>query len=114
MDKPNGLDRKCLQTRLENYKLIAEVNTELFDENLFAKAEVLGKLELAQRYINESHRWEELGDQTKSHSTLSNANIISVEAGAVIECLLYQDTFLDDRNLQRVKSETQAGLFHRG
>jgi hypothetical protein len=56
MDKPNGLDRKCLQTQLENYKLIAEVNTELLDEDLFAKAEFLGKLELAQRYINESRQ----------------------------------------------------------
>ena len=69
MDKPNGLDRKCLQTQLENYKLIAEANTELLGENLFAKAEFLGKLELVQRYINESHQWEELGDQAKSHGT---------------------------------------------
>lgn len=100
MDKPNGLDRKGLQTQLETYKLLAEVNTDLLDENLFAKAEFLGKLELAQRYIDESRQWEELGDQTKSHVTLSNANIIIVEAGAVIKCLLYQDPFWDDSNLE--------------
>jgi hypothetical protein len=100
MDKPNGLDRKCLLTQLENYKLIAEVNTELLEENLFAKEEFLEKLELAQRYINESHQWEELGDQTRSHSTLSNASMIIVEAGAVIKCLLYQDIFGEDGNFQ--------------
>ena len=100
MDKPNGLDRKCLQTQLENYKLIAEVNTELLDENLFTEAEFLEKLELAQRYLNESHKWEELGDQTKSHETLSNAQEIIVKVGTVIKHLLYQDSFLDDSNLQ--------------
>ena len=89
MDKPNGLDRNCLQTQLENYKLIAEVNTELLDENLFTEEEFLGKLELAQRYLNESYQWEELGDQTKSHETLSNAHEIIVKVGTVIKHLLY-------------------------
>lgn len=101
MDKPNGLDWRSLQAQLETYKLIAEVNTELLDENLFAKAEFLGMLELAQRYINESRQWAELGDQTKSRGTLSNANIVIVEAGAVIKHLLYQDPFWDDSNLEQ-------------
>ena len=57
MYKPNGLDRKSIQIQLENYKLIAEVNQELLDENLFAKAELPGKLALGQSYINESHQW---------------------------------------------------------
>lgn len=43
----DGLDRKNLQTQLENYKLIVEVNTNLADESLFAKEELPKKLELA-------------------------------------------------------------------
>lgn len=101
MNKPNGSDRNCLQTQSENEKLIADVNTKLLEENLFTEEEFLGKLELAQRYLNELHWWEELGDQTKSHETLSNANIIIVEAGAVIKCLVYQDSFWDNSNLQQ-------------
>jgi len=31
-DEPNRLDKKSLQTQLENYKLIAEVNADLIDE----------------------------------------------------------------------------------
>ena len=48
MYKPNGLDRQSLQTPLENYKLIAEVNQELLDINQFTKGDIPGKLELAQ------------------------------------------------------------------
>ena len=76
------------------------MNTELLDENLFIEEEFLGKLELAQRYLNESHKWEELGDQTKSHETLRNAHEIIVQVGMMIKHLLYQDSFLDDSNLQ--------------
>ena len=100
MDKPDGLNRNFLQTQLENYKLIAEVNSELLDEDLIEEAEFLAKLELAQRYLNESHQWEELGDQTKSLETLSIAHEILVKVGAVIKHLLYLDSSLDDRNLQ--------------
>ena len=101
MDKPNGLDRKSLQTQLENYKLIADVNAELFDANSCTKEGFLGELELAQRYMDEAHQWELLGDQTKSHETLCNANITIAKAGAVIKHLLYQDPFLDDSNFQQ-------------
>jgi hypothetical protein len=101
MDKPNGLEMKSLQTQLENYKLIAEVNTELLDENEFPGVEFLGKLELAQGYLNEAQQWEEAGDQTHSHSALSNANMMIEEAGALIKHLLYQDSFWDDGNLQQ-------------
>lgn len=55
MNKPNGSDRNCLQTQSENEKLIADVNTKLLEENLFTEEEFLGKLELAQRYLNELH-----------------------------------------------------------
>jgi hypothetical protein len=111
MDKPNGLDRNCLQTQLANYKLIAEVNTELLEENLFTEKEFLGKLELAQRYLNESHRWEELGDRMKSNETLNNANMIIVKVGTVIKRLLYQDSFLDDSNLQQYQISAGCWTF---
>ena len=100
MNKPNGLDRKSLQTQLENCKLITEVNKELLGENLFTKEEVFGKMELAQNYINESRQWEELGNQINSHQALTTANIIIVEISAVIKHILYQDTSSDD-SLQR-------------
>ena len=100
MYKPNGLDRKSLQTQLENCKLIAEVNQELLDKNLFTKEELPGKLELAQSYINESHQWEESGDQVKSHDALTTANTIIVEISAVIKNILYQETSSDDSSFQ--------------
>jgi hypothetical protein len=100
MYKPNGLDRKSLQTQLENCKLITEVNKELLDENLFIKEELPRKLELAQIYINEARKWEELGNQIKSHDALTTANIIIIELSAVIKHILYQDTFSDDSRLQ--------------
>lgn len=104
MYRLNCVDWKSLQTQLENYKLIVEVNPELFDKNLFTKKELPRNLELAQSYINESHQWEELDDQTKSQYALTNANIIVVEIGAVIKHILYRDTFLDDSNLQLAQS----------
>lgn len=104
MDQPNHLDRKRLQTQLENYKLITEVNKELLDENLFTRRELPGKLELAQSFINESHQWEELGDPSKSHVALTNANIIIVEVGVVIKLILHQASTLDDSSLQRDQS----------
>lgn len=100
MYKPNGLDRRSLQTQLENCKLIAEVNEELLDRSWFTQEQLAKELELAQRYINESYQWEELGDQTKSHDALIDADIIIVEISAVIKHILYQDTFLDNSNLQ--------------
>jgi len=100
MYKPKGLDRKSLQTRLETYKLIAEVNTELFVENLFTKAELPRKLELAQSYISESYQWEELGDPTKSHDALTNADMMIMEVGAEIKYVLSQDISSDDSDLQ--------------
>lgn len=106
MYKPNGLDRRCLQTQLENYRLIAEVNPELLDENLFTKEELAKKVDLAQSCINESYQWEELGDQTKSHNALSDANMIIVELNMVIKYLLGQDTFLNDSNLEWGQSST--------
>ena len=100
MDKPNGLDRRSLQTELENCKLIAEVNLELLDRDWFTQEQLAKELGLAQSYINESYQWEELGDQTKSHYALTEANIIILEIRSVIKHTLYQDTFLDDSNLQ--------------
>jgi hypothetical protein len=111
MDKPNGLDRKSLQTQLENYRLIVEVNTDSKDESIFAKEELAKKLELAQRCVNESYQWEELGDQTKSHDALSSASIVIVAVGAVIKRILCQDSFLDDNNLQSVQISPQCCAF---
>ena len=100
MYKPNGLDRISLQIQLENWKLIADVNQELLDENLFAKAELPEKLALAQSYINESHQWEKLGDQPKSHDALTSAGLIIVEVGAVIKLVLNQAISSDNGSLQ--------------
>jgi hypothetical protein len=99
MEKSNGLDRKSLQTQLENYSLIIEVNTDSKDQSIFAKGELDKKLELAQSYLNESHQWEATGDQTKSHDALCNANIIIGEISAVIRHILNQNILLDDRGL---------------
>ena len=99
MYQPNALDRTSLQTQLTNYDLIAAVNSELMDENPSTKEKLAKKIELAQSCINESNQWEELGDQTKSHDALSNANMIIIEIKTVIKHVLYQDTFLDDSDL---------------
>jgi hypothetical protein len=109
--RESDMDRKSLQTQLENYTLIVEVNTDSKDESIFAKEELAQKLELAKSCVNESHQWEELGDQTKSHDALSNANIIIVAVGAVIKRILYQDSFLDDSNLQLVQISPQCWAF---
>ena len=99
MHQQNGLDRKNLQTQLENYKLIVEVNTDLEDESLFAKAELAKKLELAQSYLDGSDEWEKLGDWTKSYDALNNANMIIEEIAAVLKNILNQDAYVDDSNL---------------
>jgi hypothetical protein len=104
MYKPGGLDRKSLQTQLENYKLIAQVNQELLDENIFTKGELPGKLALAQSYINESDQWEKLGDQTRCHDALTNANLIIVEVGGVIKLILIEETTSDESSLQMGQS----------
>ncbi len=108
MYKPNDLDRKSLQTQLETYRLIVEVNTDSKDESIFAKEELAKRLELAQNCVNESYQWEELGDQTKSHDALSNASIVIVAVGAVIKCILYQYPILDDSNLQLGQISAQS------
>ena len=100
MYKPFSLDRRSLQTQLENCKLIAEVNKEVLDKNLFTKEELSEKLELAQNYINEARQWEELGDQNNCNESLTTASIIIVEISAVIKHVLYQDASLDDGSLQ--------------
>jgi hypothetical protein len=100
MYKPFGLDRKSLQTQLENCKLIAEVNKELLDKNPFTKEEISGKLELAQNYINESRRFEELDDQNKCNESLTTVSIIMVEISAVIKHVLNQVTSSEDGSLQ--------------
>ena len=104
MYRLNCVDCKSLQTHLENYKLIVDVNPELFDKNLFIKKEFPRNLELAQGYINESHQWEEVHDLTKSQYALTNAYIIVVEISAVIKHILYRDTFLDDSYFQLSQS----------
>ena len=110
MYKPNGLDRKRLQTQLENCKLIAEVNQEMLDNCLFTKEELPEKLELAQSFLNGSRQWEELGDQTKSHDSLTTANIIIIEISAVIKHMLYHDTSSDDSSLRLDQSSARYSL----
>ena len=100
MDKPNGLDRRSLQTQLEGFKLIAQVNQELLDRHGFTLEQLSYELGSAQNYINESYQWEELGDQTKSHYALTDANIIILGIGVVVKRTLDQDTFIDDSYLQ--------------
>jgi hypothetical protein len=100
MHQPNGLDRKSLQTQLQNDKLIVDVNTGLEDQNLFAKEELPKKLELAQSYLNQSDEWGKRGDQTKSYDALSEANLIILEITAVLKNILNQDTRLDDSDSQ--------------
>lgn len=100
MDKPNGLDRKSLQTQLETYRLILDVNTDWKEESIFATEEIAKKLELAQSYMEESHQWAEVGDQAKSYDSLRHATVVIVEVGAVIKHLLYQGSFLAASNLQ--------------
>lgn len=100
MYKPFGLDRRSLQTQLDNCKLITEVNKEVLDKNLFTKEELSVKLKLAQNYINEARQWEELGDQNNCNESLTTASIIIVEISAVIKHVLYQDTLSDDGSLQ--------------
>jgi hypothetical protein len=100
MHKPNGLDRKSLQTQLENYKLIVDVNTDLEEESLFATDGLAKKIELAQTYLNDADEWGKRGEQTKYYEALSNANIIIVEISVAIGHLLNQDNRSDDNNLQ--------------
>jgi hypothetical protein len=101
MDKPDGLDRKHLQTELEACKLIAEVNLELLDKNGLTQEQVANELGSAQGYLNESYQWDELGDQAKSHYALTEANIVIQGIRVVIKRILYQDSLLDDGNLQQ-------------
>jgi hypothetical protein len=101
MDKPNGLDRKHLQTELEACKLIAEVNQELIDRNGFTQEQLANELGSAQSYIDESYQWEELGDRTKSHDALTDARIIILGITVLIKHILDQDSSLDDRNVQQ-------------
>jgi hypothetical protein len=105
MHQQNGLDRKSLQTQLENYKLIVEVNTDLDKESLFTEEELLKKLELVQSYLNDSDEWGKRGDRAKSHDALNNASMIIEEITAVLKHLLNQDTYTDDSNLPLDQSE---------
>ena len=100
MDEPNGLDRKSLQIQLENYRLILVVNTDWNAESIFSKEDLAEKVEVAQSHMNESDRWGEAGDQTKSYDALHKAKIVIVEIGAVIKHLLYRDLSLADRNVE--------------
>jgi hypothetical protein len=100
MYKPNGLDRNSMQIKLENYKLITEVNLELLDKYQVSQGELPGKLELAQSYINQSREWEELGDQPKSHDALTSADLVIVEVGSVIKLVLNQVISSDNGSLQ--------------
>jgi hypothetical protein len=99
MQQPNGLDRKSLQTHLENYELIVAVNTDLGGESIFAKEELAKKLELAQSYLNDSDEWGKQGDRTKCQDALSNANLIIVEVGSVIAHVLAENASSDDSDL---------------
>jgi hypothetical protein len=99
MHQPNYLDRKSLQTQLENYKLIVDVNTDLAGKSLFAEDELAKKIELAHSYLNESDEWGKLGDQTRSNDALMNANMTIEQIGAVIKHVLKKDTPLDDSDL---------------
>ena len=101
MYKPNGLDRRSLQTQLDDCKLLAEVNQELFHRKGFSQEQFANELGSAQSYLNEAYQWEELGDHTKSHDALTDANIIIVGTTVLIKRILYQDSFLDDSNLQQ-------------
>jgi hypothetical protein len=100
MDNANSLDRKNLQTQLDNYKLIIELNTNSEEESLFAKDGLAKKIELAQSYLNDADDWGKLGDYTKSHDALSNANMIIVEITSVLKHILNQGIRSDDNNLQ--------------
>jgi hypothetical protein len=95
----DAFDRKSLQTQLENYKLIVDVNTDLEDDSLFTKEELTQELELAQSYLNDSDAWGKLGDWTKSYDALSNANMIIVEVGSEITRILAENTSQDDSDL---------------
>lgn len=96
----DAFDRKSLQTQLENYKLIVDVNTDLEDDSLFTKEGLTQELELAQSYLNDSDAWGKLGDWTKSYDALSNANLIIVDISAVLKHILKQDPSSDDSDLQ--------------
>jgi hypothetical protein len=99
MHQLNDLDRKSLQTQLENYKLIVDVNTDMEEQSMFAKEGFAKKLELAQSYLNDSDEWGKLGDRTNSYDALSSANMIIVEVGSEITRILAENTSPDDSDL---------------
>ena len=91
-DEAHGLDKKSLQTQLENYKLIVEVNADWVDKNMLAQEKLAKNLELAQSYLNESCHWEKLGDQPRYDEALCNASMIIMKISAAIRYMLDQDT----------------------
>ncbi len=85
----NSRDVKSLRSHLDNYKLILEVNQELFAKNISTRDELAARLAEAEVFINQS---EQPGDKVDRFTALDIATQIIVEIDSLIKAMLSHDT----------------------
>ena len=84
MNTPNRLDKRSLEMQLENYKIIMEANSDLFEKDLLLKEHISHKMSMFESYTNELGYWGRKMDRIKYDQLLDQANKVLEEISLLI------------------------------
>jgi hypothetical protein len=94
------LDAKSLQTKLQNYQLVIEVNKELIAQDSRLQEKVTVMMDEAQACIDPLLQGKELGDGKTYDDLLSNANEMMNELHDLITSILTSNTSQNDEAVE--------------
>jgi hypothetical protein len=102
MERTERLDKKSLLERLDNYKLIFEVNSDLPEEDRLLREQINHKFWMIDSRLNELNILERANDQSNYDFSLDEANRILDALKELIEQLLGDNVIPIDDNFENL------------
>jgi hypothetical protein len=99
MESPKRLEKSGLLERLDMYKLIIQVNSDLLEEDRLLGERILQKLGMIDSQVNEMNEWERVSDQPKYDYSLYEVNRTLAALKELIQQILGDDDGPIDYNL---------------
>ena len=107
MDTSNQLDKRSLLMQLENYKIILEANSHLFEEDRLLTEHIHHRMSMIESTISDLEMWERKKDSPEYDQTLDRANTILQGIRVLIEHMLNPGSVPCDGEFQSLAQQAE-------
>jgi len=105
MDTSNQLDKRSLLLKLENYRIMLQVNAHLLEEDRLLNEHISLRMEMLESTVSDLEMWERKKNHTEYDQSLDRVNRILLGIKVLIEHLLNPDNLPCDGEFQSLAQQ---------